>query len=157
MKLFRLTNPLYAHDLRGIGAKKYGARWNNKGVPMLYTAPDPATCMIEFMVHIQNPKLFPNNQVLVEIEVPDTLATIKRVNSRALPDYWDQYPGPMELKLIGDKFTERRKQLILSVPCIPVPKTRNYLLNPLHNDFGQVRITEITNYPFEDRLMQLIR
>lgn len=156
MRLYRLSNPLYAHDLRGIGAKKYGARWNSQGVPMLYTAPDPATCMIEFMVHIQNPKFFPNKQVLVELSVPETLATIKRLNSQSLPDYWDQTPGPFELKLLGDKFIEGRKHLILSVPSIPVPKSRNYLVNPLHPEFNQVSVVEITSYPFEDRLMKLI-
>ena len=157
MRLYRLSNPRYAHDLKGLGAKKYGARWNSKGVAVLYTAPDPATCMVEFMVHIQDPKLFPNNQVLVEISVPDTLASITRLTTGKLPENWNRVPGPMELRNLGDRFVETGKYLILSVPSVPVPKARNYLLNPLHPNFKHVSVKEITSYPFEQRLMKLIR
>ncbi len=157
MRLYRLSNPRYAHDLRGLGAKKYGARWNSKGVAMLYTAPDPATCMIEFMVHIQDPKLFPNHQVLVEISIPETLASAKRLTTRSLPANWDAIPGPYVLKNFGDRFVESGKYLMLSVPSVPVPKARNYLLNPLHVNFKHVSVKEIRSYPFEERLMKLIR
>lgn len=157
MRLFRLSNPRYAHDIKGLGAKKYGGRWNSKGIAMLYTAPDPATCMIEFMVHIKEPRLFPNNQVLVELSVPDSLATFKRLTANSLPQNWDSTPGPITLKSLGDKFVERGKHLVLSVPSVPVPKARNYLLNPLHANFKQVSLVEITSYPFEERLMTLIR
>lgn len=157
MLLYRLTHPKYAQDLSGTGAKLYGARWNSKGVPVLYTAADPATCMIEFMVHIANPQFFPNHQVLVEIEVPDSLAITKRVTRRVLPQGWDHTPGPLMLKTFGDQFVKRKKELLLSVPSVPVPKARNYLINPQHPHFKQLSIKSITGYPFEKRLMKIIQ
>jgi len=156
MLLYRLTHPKYAQDLSGTGAKLYGARWNSKGIPALYTAADPATCMVEFMVHIAEPKLFPNHQVLVEIEVPESLATIKRVTRRVLPKGWDSTPGPLELKAFGDQFIKRKQELLLSVPSVPVPKARNYLVNPWHPHFSQLTIKSISSYPFEKRLMKII-
>ena len=157
MLLYRLTHPKYAQDLSGTGAKLYGARWNSKGIPILYTAPDPATCMVEFMVHIAHPKFFPNHQVLVEIEIPDALATIKRVTRRVLPSGWDRTPGPLQLKSYGDQFVKRKQELLLSVPSVPVPKARNYLINPWHPHFNHVTVKNITAYPFEPRLMKIIQ
>ncbi len=46
--LYRAINPLYAAEpLSGEGAKRFGGRFNAKGVPALYTALSPETALKE--------------------------------------------------------------------------------------------------------------
>ncbi len=46
--LYRALNPVYAREpLSGRGAELYGGRFNQKGIPALYTALDPATALRE--------------------------------------------------------------------------------------------------------------
>ena len=35
----------------GIGAERFGGRWNPKGVTAVYCSLDPATCLVEAAVH----------------------------------------------------------------------------------------------------------
>lgn len=35
----------------GIGAERFGGRWNPKGLPAVYCSLDPATCIVEAAVH----------------------------------------------------------------------------------------------------------
>ncbi|MCG7625802.1 MULTISPECIES: RES family NAD+ phosphorylase [unclassified Epibacterium] len=46
--LYRALNPVYAREpLSGVGAARYGGRFNPKGCAALYTALDPATALRE--------------------------------------------------------------------------------------------------------------
>ncbi|MDO1502618.1 RES family NAD+ phosphorylase [Winogradskyella maritima] len=38
MIVYRLGKEKYKNDLSGIGAEKFGGRWNSKGVRMVYTS-----------------------------------------------------------------------------------------------------------------------
>jgi len=38
MKVYRLARKKYANELSGIGAAKYGNRWNSKDIEIIYTA-----------------------------------------------------------------------------------------------------------------------
>ena len=38
MEVYRLAREKYAKKLSGVGAAKYGNRWNSKGVEIIYTA-----------------------------------------------------------------------------------------------------------------------
>lgn len=46
--LYRALNPVYGREPQsGLGAQRYGGRFNPKGVPALYTSLDPATALRE--------------------------------------------------------------------------------------------------------------
>ena len=45
--LYRAMNPIWSQPLSGEGARRFGGRFNAKGVPALYTAMDPMTALRE--------------------------------------------------------------------------------------------------------------
>ena len=51
MIVFRLCKLEYKNDLSGNGARKFGGRWNSKGIPMIYTGETRALCSTEIAVH----------------------------------------------------------------------------------------------------------
>ena len=47
MITYRISNAAYSNDISGSGAKRMGARWNSKGVPLLYTAQHISLALLE--------------------------------------------------------------------------------------------------------------
>ena len=73
MKLYRITSEKYSNDLQGTGARIDGGRWNSIGVEMLYTSESQSLAILEKLVHVDK-DILPDNQVLIELEVPDTIS-----------------------------------------------------------------------------------
>lgn len=54
MRTWRLTTARHAHTaFTGEGARRYGGRWNAKGVPVVYTAGSLSLAMLEMLVQDQ--------------------------------------------------------------------------------------------------------
>jgi len=51
MEVFRLSRAKYADQLSGYGAALKGARWNSRGVEMIYAAENRSLAMAEVLVH----------------------------------------------------------------------------------------------------------
>lgn len=144
MILYRITKAAYARDLSGTGARMYGARWNQKGSAVLYTASSPALATVELLVHV-DANLLPTELRLVFVEVPDT-ASSRTLQTRSLPEDWRAFPAPSALADIGSQWAESRKTLMLRVPSAVVVDDYNVLLNPSHPEFGGVRIKKDVAY-----------
>ncbi len=70
LELYRLAKAKYA-DLSGLGAWKYGGRWNSLGEEAIYTSVEQALTVAERLVH--TPKnLIPSNLVLMKIHLSGT-------------------------------------------------------------------------------------
>ena len=72
MFVFRISGKKYILDLSGKGAELNGGRWNEIGVPVLYTGANLAVSATEYFVHL-GPKirLNENNFGRITIDVPD--------------------------------------------------------------------------------------
>lgn len=148
MIVYRLSKKKYAKDISGEGAKKTGSnRWNSKGTPMLYTCESPALCALELHQYVK-PGTAPTDYYLIEMEVPDTEPLT--VENNFFKTNWmeDIYPS----QLIGDYFIHSSNQLILEVPSAWIHQCYNYLINPNHPDFSEVKIVEIHPFPFDGKL-----
>ena len=53
MIVYRITNSIYSNDFSGTGAKLAGARWNSKGIAMLYTTEHISLAVLEMLVNGQ--------------------------------------------------------------------------------------------------------
>ena len=138
---------MYAHDLSGKGAEIAGGRWNSKGVAMLYTGQSIALCVTEIAVHIPL-GILPEDYCLVHLELPeDAFSELKK-----LPPDWNLFPHPDATQKIGDKFIRENKKLALKVPSAAVQGEFNYLLNPRHHAFGEVKIKKVEKFSFDERL-----
>ena len=80
-------------------------------------------------------------------------AQIVNVQVDHLPSDWRAFPGPYELRRIGDDWLEKRSSLVLRVPSAIVPIECNYLLNPEHLEFSTVAIGDPESFGLDLRLL----
>ncbi len=64
MRLWRLSN---AEDAGRFGLHHDG-RWNTRGRPVTYGATGPALCVLEKLVHVEDPALLPDGTALTYAE-----------------------------------------------------------------------------------------
>ncbi len=74
------------------------------------------------------------------------------VESSNLPKNWRRYPAAESLKDIGTTWAAKGATAILAVPSAIIPEERNYLLNPAHRDFKQVRLRKSIPFHFDPRM-----
>jgi RES domain-containing protein len=148
MIVFRLASSRHAYDLSGKGAELTGGRWNNKGIAVVYTSESRALCMLEVAVHLPLGYI-PKDYVLISLQVPDT--SIESIDAFHLAQDWNQYPPKPSTRIIGDKFVSECKTLLLQVPSVLVPDEHNFLINPAHPDFSQVKILTVVPFEFDSR------
>jgi len=68
-EVYRITKERYSEDLSGAGARRFGGRWNSRGVPVVYASQHRSLCLLEFLVHLA-PDLLPSDMCLVTIRIP---------------------------------------------------------------------------------------
>lgn len=152
MRVFRLSRKKYADDLSGKGAAMFGNRWNSKGVKMLYTAESRALAMAEVLVHLSLVSM-PDDYMMIELEIPSGVE-IEVLEPQSLNQNWNTNPPHLCTQLAGDKFIHSKKHCVLKVPSSVVKGDFNYLLNPSHIDINRIKIIEITNFPFDERIFK---
>ena len=152
MIVYRLSKQAYIKDLSGYGAEKTGARWNSKGIPILYTAASRALAVVEIAVHVPL-GIIPTDYYLATIEIPDK-ASIPRVEIADLPANWNKNPFIKTTQLIGDGFIKSNQHLMVQVPSATVTGDYNYLINPRHPDFKTITIKSVDAFEFDLRLFK---
>lgn len=148
MILYRITSRAYARDLSGTGSMLFGGRWNPKGVRLLYTSGSLSLAALETIANLSannlNKSLF-----CVEISFPDELEITVATN---LPEKWNAYPHIADTATLGAQFV-KGNGLCLKVPSAIIPTEYNYLLNPLHDDFMKVTVTDVRPFMLDQRLI----
>lgn len=152
IKIFRLSREKYAKELSGVGASLFGGRWNSMGVEIIYIAESRALAMAEVMVHLSLATL-PKDYLMVEIEIPNSIK-IAGLNISDLPAEWNGFPPMKALQTIGDSFIYNGGFCIIKVPSAIVNGHFNYLINPRHLDFKEIKIISITQFPFDKRIFR---
>lgn len=149
MIVYRICNSKYAKDISGESSRKQESnRWNSKGTPMLYTSESPALCAVEIHQYIP-PSFIPLNYSLIEIEIPDTEPLLVDEAFFKEKKWIDDLKTT---QAIGDYFVDKNEFLILKVPSAMVSYCWNYLMNPNHKDFNQVKILKTNPFPLTGKL-----
>jgi len=152
MKLYRIAREKYAQDLSGRGGLLTAARWHDH-LPVLYTSVQSSSCILEKLVHLETGEIHHDLQ-MIEINVPDS-ATQLVVDSQDLPQNWNIYPAPRTLAKIGNAWLTAKGSLLLYVPSVVDPLSQNILINPLHEEVGELKIASITPFRFDERLYKM--
>jgi len=137
-----------AEAFTGEGARAHGGRWNSKGVAMVYCSSSIALAALETLVHI-NPHL-PLDYVVIKAEF--NAALVEDLSAATFPAGWDaEPPGPASMT-VGDKWVRETRSAILNVPSC-ITGESNFLLNPQHKDFKQIKIGMPKAFTFDPRLL----
>jgi RES domain-containing protein len=155
MLIWRITRkPFLAQALVGVGAKKYGGRWNSKSVAVVYASETLELAMLEALVHVDM-DLLPKDMYQMAFEVEERL--IGPVTA-PLPKGWGRTP-PYEPKVqaIGDAWIRNESSLGLRVPASVLPSRSNILLNPAHSKMASVREVERRPLPWPSRVTEFLK
>jgi RES domain-containing protein len=152
MLVYRIAKTKYIHDLSGIGARTYGGRWSNRGVPIIYTSESRALATVEYLVHVPLP-IVPSDISIASLNIPDGM-TLREISISELPANWRDFPAPPELAELGTQWALRNETLLLRVPSAVVEHEFNILINPSHPDMKHVTISRTERYSFDVRLLR---
>ena len=147
MILWRVSN---YQTLDGTGGLYVSGRWHTRGHPVVYCTLNPATALLETLVHmeIDAEDRHAHFQVL-RIEGPDSVSR-ERIAADALAPGWADDPEPTQS--VGDRWLSEKRSVLLEVPSVLVPETWNVLLNPQHPEARLLSITATYAHAFDSRL-----
>lgn len=137
MRAFRIGSGLHpVYD--GTGAETHGGRWNSPGRRVIYAGESFAIAMLERLVYTAIGRI-PANDRFVVIAMEETLVSIETVDPATLPG-WDD-PGNWVSRRFGDQWYDEGRSAALIVPSAVTRIDRNVVLNPMHADFGKIRVS----------------
>lgn len=138
-RAFRVVKKRWvASAFDGKGAREFGGRWNSPGHPAVYCAGHVSLAILEVVVHADL-ALAP---YYVVIPVTFDEALVEGLDSKRLPSAWRHHPAPAAVVALGDAWLREFRSPILRVPSAVVPTESNFILNPLHPEFGKIEIGE---------------
>lgn len=150
MVVYRIANTRYKDStLLGIGAEKFGGRWNQVGTRAVYCSENISLALLEYYVHSENIALLPKEILVAKIEFPDDFI-IEPL--RELPEKWYQYPYSAKTTRVFTKLAKQREFFALKVPSSIVGLEYNIILNPLYIEFGRVGISDFIRLPVDEHL-----
>ena len=139
MKLWRIARPQHAGDaagmLNGLGAARYGGRWNPRGRRAVYCAESSSLAMLEILVHHRLPGALPEHRIL-DLEVPDD----------EILDFGGAVPK------VDDVVAALDERLAVAVRSMVNPFERNVVIDPLHPGFDRIRPGTVRPFRFDPRL-----
>lgn len=154
MELWRLSDADYAGRFDGGYGLVCDGRWNGRGRPVTYCSTGPALCVLEKLVHVDDPALLPDRMMLVRYEVPDELA-VEEVPVDGLPEPWRT--DPAVTMGIGNAWLDSSSTCLLRVPSVVVPvrdtRDRNVIVNHRHAAASRITITRVEPFRYDPRLL----
>lgn len=152
MTVYRLSKEKYKDDLSGMGAERYGGRWNSKGKGMIYTADSRALAKLEVAVHVALYRM-PRDYYMVVLDIPDEEIVPYDITRLQGKD-WKHNPPIKFTQTEGDLFLEERNSLVLKVPSTLVEGDFNLLINPEHAKAKRLKILGSQKFDFDMRLFR---
>jgi RES domain-containing protein len=152
MRIWRLCRAPYAAEaFSGEGARRFGGRWNSRGVPMVYCSSSLALAAIEMFVHLE-PNLQPADLVSLAAELPPGEPAQRLDVDDLPPEWWSDDFEP--LRALGDAWIRAKTSLAMMVPSAPIHSEWNVLVNPLHPRIGELRVEPAEPFIFDARMFQ---
>lgn len=153
MLIWRLSGRPHAESFDGGYGLLFDGRWNTVGHAITYCSTSPALCVLEKLVHIEDPTLLPE-LVMVTYDVPDALSR-QTVPLDELPPDWCQQEALTQQA--GDVWHRSRATPLLQVPSAVVPLVgspdQNILINHTHPDVAAIKCTATVPFVLDSRLL----
>jgi RES domain-containing protein len=134
-------NPVSAFS--GQGAKDWGGRWNSKGVAVVYTAAHRSLSILEVLVHVKGGAGTGRAAISAPFHVfavSFDAALLEELPIVSMPAGWNSEPPTAASQSLGDAWVLAARSAVLAVPSVVVPEERNYILNPNHPRFDEVKV-----------------
>jgi len=152
MLLWRLSGAEFAASFDGGYGLRFDGRWNRAGSPVTYCATSPSLCILEKLVHVEDPRLLPD-LVMVAYEVPDAIG-LEDIALADLPDDWRRQEALTQK--LGEQWRSAGAYALLRAPSavVPLPDSPdvNVVINHDHPDIARMAIRRMTPFALDPRL-----
>lgn len=152
MILWRLSGEPRARSLDGGYGLLYDGRWNTAGHAVTYCATSPALCVLEKLVHVEDPALLPA-LLMLRYGVPDGLG-VEAISVTELPASWRHRESWTQRR--GDQWHGELHTPLLRVPSAIVPHEAspdmNVLINHRHPAAAEITIIAAESFMLDTRL-----
>jgi RES domain-containing protein len=150
MRLWRLSSfPSAGRTFDGEGARLYPGRWNDEGVPVVYTSEHLSLAVVELFVHLE-PRHLKRPHYAFSVQIDDGLLEV--LPASRLPPDWKAKETPASTRALGSAWARACRTLGLVVPSVVVPSERNVILNPRHPAFAALAIDGPSRFEFDPRM-----
>ncbi|HEV8507813.1 MAG TPA: RES domain-containing protein, partial [Chitinophagaceae bacterium] len=124
------------HESTPLAFGSGGARWNPKGVPLIYAGSHCSLVILEFLC-IKGSSVMSSEWSLLSLSIKSEPSVI---DVKTLPIDWDVKPYPGTTQDIGRGWVKENTSVCLKVPSIRIPlnvfpNEHSLLINPMHPDF----------------------
>lgn len=154
IRIWRICRSQFAAEaFSGEGARRFGGRWNSRGVPMVYASSSLALAAIELFVHL-DPNQQPDDLVYISATLPAN-EPHRRVAEKDLPAEWwltENLTGLQTTRALGDAWVKTGDSLALEVPSAALRPERNMLINPAHETAKNLVIAQPEQFLFDARM-----
>lgn len=105
-----------------------------------------------------SPEHAPNDLVAIAALIPEgAVEHLEDLPDVRLPRTWRAYPAPSVLADVGAAWIHAGRRPALSVPSAVIPAERNYLIDPRHRLFRQIRLEQPQAFRFDPRMWKYPR
>lgn len=152
MRAFRLCKTKFiATAFSGEGARIHGGRWNSPGSAVVYTSSSLSLATLEVLVHLEDPDAFKRLFSWVPVEIPED--AVEHLDPAKLPAGWHADETNSTSQAVGDAWLRLMRSAVLAVPSVVTPGEWNYLLNPTHPRFSEIKIGGAVPFQPDARLV----
>jgi RES domain-containing protein len=152
VRAWRIVKERHRHAaFDGEGARLYGGRWNSPGVAVVYASESRALATLEVLAGLQTNAVLPM-YVLIPVDFDESLVVTVQVED--LPEDWNRSPPSWSTQRLGDDWVAGERSVALKVPSAVVPQEWNYLFNPRHPSFPDVRMGLPEKLAMDPRLIR---
>jgi RES domain-containing protein len=152
MLVYRIVHKTYSTSLLASGLK---GRWNSAGKKVIYTAESIPLAFLENMVRRQGVGFNKDFKIMI-IEIPDSIM-ISSINVFDLEDGWRDFEDYSKCQLIGDKWYNEGKVMVLKVPSAVLPEAFDYVINAEFSDYGMIRLIATTDLVPDERIDDILK
>ena len=145
--------PLWsAEDMAGEGAAHRGARWNNAGEHVTYTATSISLAAWETRAHFGKGAGLPWNRYLVRVDVSDDVWATRELLVRPPAIGWDAIPEGLVSRAAGSAWLNSGLTALLAVPSVIIVEEDNVLINPAHPDAKRITAIKVRRFVYDHRV-----
>ena len=153
MLVWRLSTAQFAGVFDGGYGLFNNGRWNSKGNRITYCATSPSLCVLEKLVHIEDPALLPPLK-MVAYDVPGDVVSEETAHT-SLPADWVH--RAVVTQTLGDDWLKAKSACLMAVPSAVLPlkgsPDLNILINHAHPDAARIDVRSIEDFKLDARLL----
>ena len=147
IRCYRLSSARHPSD-SGKGAALHGGRWNPVGTEAIYASASRSLAALEVLVQFS---ILPRDYVLTEIHISPSIK-METLREDVLPPDWQALSPIPATQEIGRLWATELRSAVLIVPSSILPAEQNFIINPKHPGFAQIKFMPSKPFGFDPRL-----